>query len=164
MTARAYVLERCVPEPNTGCWLWLLSCNQFGYGQARFNGKNMRAQRLSYEAFVGKIPDGLVLDHLCRVRSCVNPNHLEPVSTRENVLRGVGVTARNAQLTHCKSGHALTPDNTYVGDRRRECRACKRIRNVLDGRDPLKRAKHAAAQRRWYARRRALRAELAKEE
>jgi len=81
-----------------------------------------------YEALIGPIPEGLVIDHLCRVRNCVNPAHMEPVTNTENVLRGTGPTAVNAQKTHCKHGHPLTPDNLVKRTDRRECMECRRIR------------------------------------
>jgi hypothetical protein len=83
------------------------------------------AHRLFYEQLVGPIPDGLQLDHLCRVRHCVNPDHLEPVTQTANVLRGIGPTAVNAGKTHCVHGHPFTPDNTYINKQgNRHCRAC----------------------------------------
>ncbi|MFZ2529632.1 MAG: HNH endonuclease signature motif containing protein [Rhodococcus sp. (in: high G+C Gram-positive bacteria)] len=91
---------------------------------------------MAYELSVGDIPEGLVIDHLCRVRHCVNPAHLEPVTNRENTLRGDCVDAnreRSLSRTHCKHGHELTPKNTYIDPRGyRECRTCRR-----------------AAERRW---------------
>lgn len=71
-----------------GCWLWIGSTNFGGYGTYYVSGRAVRAHRFSYELFVGKIPDGLELDHLCRYKSCVNPKHLEPVTHQENVIRG----------------------------------------------------------------------------
>jgi len=90
----------------------------------------VRAHRYSYEAFVGPIPEGLTLDHLCRVRNCVNPEHLEPVSLKENLLRGDSSPAHNARKTHCMRGHALSGDNLYInpGTGYRACRTCLRER------------------------------------
>jgi hypothetical protein len=85
------------PEPNTGCWLWTGTVMPAGYGTMKVGGQQRLAHRVAYEAFIGPVPDGLVLDHLCRVRSCVNPWHLQPVTNRENILRGVGVTSRWAR-------------------------------------------------------------------
>lgn len=111
-------------EKTPACWLWKGSLNQ-GYGQFAFRKKIVRAHRFAYELLVGPIPDRLTLDHLCRVRACVNPDHLEPVTDRENILRGTGLSARNAARTHCKRGHLFDEANTYNNGRRRRCRACK---------------------------------------
>jgi len=96
-----------------------------GYGQFMVNRKNKRAHRIAYELIVGPIPNGLVLDHLCRNRSCVNPNHLELVTNKENVLRGIGITAKNAKNTHCRKGHEYTNESTYMFRGARQCRICK---------------------------------------
>jgi len=121
------------------CWLWQGPPGPFGYGTARWDGTAVRAHRLIYEIFVGPIPDGLHLDHLCHNRDdgcvggvgcshrrCVNPNHLEPVTAKENLLRGKGFIGTNAAKTHCKHGHEFTESNTYIvpGRGGRQCRAC----------------------------------------
>lgn len=110
-------------EPMSGCWLWKLTCDDGGYARFRIGERMVSAHRLSHEMFVGPIPEGLDIDHLCRVRCCVNPRHIEAVTTRENILRGIranaGVTigcaaaaaAKNAR-THCRHGHEFTPENT----------------------------------------------------
>lgn len=104
-----------------------------GYGQFWANGKNRRAHRVAFELLVGPIPEGQTLDHLCRVRACVNPAHLEPVPVRENLLRGVGVCASNVRKDTCKHGHPFTPDNTYrfgPEQRWRSCRTCRQNRRI----------------------------------
>jgi len=113
-----------------GCWLWTGALNDEGYGAVRGpNKKNTRAHRFAYEITVGPIPPGLTLDHLCRTRNCVNPAHLEPVTNKENLLRGEGWAAKNARKTHCVHGHEFTPDNIYTipGRTWRECRKCRYI-------------------------------------
>lgn len=111
------------------CWLWTGSLNTPGYAALGVEGKTYNsAHRLAYEWLVGPIPEGMHLDHLCRNRSCVNPAHLEPVTCRENILRGTNPPAQQARQTHCKRGHEFTPENTYraPSDNRRHCRTCQR--------------------------------------
>lgn len=114
---------------ESGCWLWLGPICTGGYGTI---GRD-RAHRVSYELYRGLIPEGLDIDHLCRVRSCVNPWHLEPVPPATNKLRGAGLPARNARKTHCQNGHEFTPENMWLwrppnGQPQRKCRACARQR------------------------------------
>lgn len=124
--ARFWVkVHRGAPEE---CWPWLASGNGKGYGQFYLHGKSVLAHRFAYELVVGPIPVGLHLDHLCRMRRCVNPAHLEPVTNRENILRGVGATARNATKMHCPQGHEYTPENTRVYRDRRNCVTCLEAR------------------------------------
>lgn len=120
-----------VPEPNTGCWLWTGELKPSGY--ARFticrDGKKKKfaAHRFAYEVFIGPIPSGLQIDHLCRVRSCINPLHLEAVTQRENLLRGVGPSAINARKIYCTNGHRLPEIPTYYRcGPERVCIICKR--------------------------------------
>lgn len=107
-----------IVESPTGCWVWTGSRGPKGYGRFHFNGKGHRAHRFAYERLVGPI-GSLTLDHLCRNRLCVNPAHLEPVTNRENLLRGKGLTARNAQVTRCPQGHPYDEANTYRWSRER---------------------------------------------
>lgn len=106
------------------CWLWTGATSD-GYGRFAHEGRTDVAHRLAWRALVGPIPDGLHIDHLCRVRRCVNPEHLEPVTCRENVLRGIGPSAEHAVKTHCPAGHEYTPENTYRYRNMRMCRACR---------------------------------------
>ena len=109
------------------CWQWTASLNSYGYGQFHERRRvNTPAHIFARRLLVGPTPPGLVLDHLCGNRACCNPDHLEPVTQRENVLRGVGPTALNAQRTHCVNGHLFDEENTYVRGHNRECRTCRR--------------------------------------
>jgi hypothetical protein len=118
-------------EKTETCWLWTAAKNDQGYGHIKVSdGEWAYAHRLAYELLVGPIPEGLELDHLCRVRNCLNPAHLEPVTGRENVLRSTSPTAINARKTHCPRGHEYSAENTYYTPREghRQCRACIVIR------------------------------------
>lgn len=115
--------DRFVQAPDTDCWNWQGTTNGAGYSQFRVNGRAILVHRAYYELFVGPIPEGLVLDHLCRNTLCVNPGHLEPVTQRENV--------RRASPTHCPQGHEYSAENTHVCvDGSRRCRACDRMRQA----------------------------------
>ena len=111
------------------CWLWNGGRNLGGYGAINVGGRagGMRgAHRVSYELFVGPIPDGFEVDHLCKVPACVRPEHLEAVPPRVNNLRSNSNAAKRAKQTHCRNGHPFTPANTYVTKRnQRVCRRCQ---------------------------------------
>ena len=132
MTAAERFESRVEKEPMSGCWLWTGTILSKGYGQlwVGTTGKRVLAHRYSYELVRGAIPDGKQLDHLCRVRSCVNPSHLEVVTARENVLRGIGRTARQARQTHCMRGHLLSPGNCFPSALKRGMRACRECSRV----------------------------------
>lgn len=108
-----------------GCWQWMGWTMKNGYGQATMGARKQLAHRAFYETFVGPIPSGLTLDHLCRHRYCTNPKHLEPVTNRENVLRGTGFSAQHAAKTHCPKGHPYNEANTYWYGGSRQCRTCR---------------------------------------
>lgn len=117
-----------VPDsrPELGpCWLWVGTVNAGGYGQVSFTSQCRLAHRVVYERTVGPIPDGLQLDHLCRVRRCVNPDHLEPVTNRENGIRGEGLPGQNVRKTHCPAGHPYDAENLSLYDRGGNARYCK---------------------------------------
>lgn len=120
--------ERRDEGHGTECWVWTASTKGNGYGEFSLGGKMLKAHRVSYAWNAGPIPDGLTLDHLCRNRACVNPHHLEPVSMRENTLRGKGPSAACSRKDRCKHGHPFTEENTWVGGQRRRCRTCDRDR------------------------------------
>jgi hypothetical protein len=121
-------------EKTDGCWLWRASCFPTGYGHFRLGDRSVYAHRHAYVLLIGPIPEGLEIDHLCRVRACVNPAHLEPVTHRENILRSpIHPHALNAAKTHCKHGHPFDDANGYLetsgGRNHRRCRQCSRIRH-----------------------------------
>jgi hypothetical protein len=113
------------------CWEWTARRDVLGYGQLLWNQRAGRAHRVAYEYFVGPIPDGLELDHLCRNPPCVNPDHLEAVTHRENVLRGESPSARHARKTHCPQGHDYTATRTGATKGKRYCQTCRRERQKL---------------------------------
>lgn len=125
-------------EDQNGCHVWTAKKNAEGYGYFWLGGRDRRAHRIAWEWAKGPITEGRQLDHLCRNRACVNVDHLEPVTCRENVLRGVGPAAVNARKVQCVRGHELGAENVSPHSLRRgdrECRTCMNAR---------KRAKRAA--------------------
>ena len=115
-------------DVSEGCWAWAGARNSKGYGLYTPVRRGVfMAHRFAWESHVGPIPEGLQIDHLCRNRSCVRPDHLEPVTLQENIRRGAKSTA-----THCKYGHAYTSDNTRLAirDGARTCRACNRAHHI----------------------------------
>lgn len=129
------------------CWLWTAAMAGPGeekYGHVSFGAGMQRCHILTYEAARGPVPYGLVIDHLCRVRRCVNPSHLEAVTTRENLLRGTGIIAIAASKTHCVNGHGLTGMNLLIDEGKRRCAECRRERRERDtranGKEPIIRA------------------------
>lgn len=113
-------------RPDLGhCWLWT-GCISDGYGMTRVFPRRMEKAHIFAFELTSAVPVGCELDHLCRTTNCVNPDHLEPVPHRVNVLRGAGIMARKSQQTHCKHGHLLDSDNTIRRNgTHRQCRTCK---------------------------------------
>ena len=112
----------------SGCWEWNGGRDWDGYAIFKVKGRSTRGSRFAYEHFRCPIPEGFQIDHLCRNPRCVNPLHLEAVTSRENTLRGNTIPAANAVKTHCKRGHEFTPENTWTYRGLRYCRQCRRIR------------------------------------
>lgn len=110
-----------------GCWLWTAGLTQGGYGKFFVAGKTVLAHRFSYEMYVGEIPSGLQIDHLCRTRECVRPDHMEPVTLAENIRRGE-TGANNRAKTHCPLGHEYTKNNIYRINGSRRCATCQKAR------------------------------------
>ena len=149
------------PDAGGGCWCWTGSRDRHGYGNISVNGFCIGAHRVAYQLAVGAVPDGMDLDHLCRIRHCVNPAHLEPVSRRENTMRSsIAPAGVNAAKASCINGHAYVAANTYLdraGHRHcRTCRAAARERHAARGAGALALPRVVATgsraeyRKRWY--------------
>jgi hypothetical protein len=115
------ILEKSVPIPIAGCWVWVAGANNNGYGAMTVHGKPVGAHRASYMAFVGEIPPGLDVHHICNNRMCVNPHHLEAVTHSENIK----AQKPRRRKTHCANGHELLGDTVYEWNGIRSCRICR---------------------------------------
>src|SRR6185295_6669322 len=116
-----------MPVTEGGCFLWVGFVNPDGYGQIQVNGAPRGAHRIAFELANGPIPNGMQIDHLCRVRCCVNPNHLEIVTAKTNTLRGRSIQSFNAVKTKCSKGHMLDGQNLYIrSNGSRTCKTCCR--------------------------------------
>lgn len=120
--------RKITPPNESGCVLWQAATNRGGYGIFRGHGRAVLAHRFAWEQANGPVPDGLQLDHLCRVRHCVNPDHLEVVTLLENYRRG-NSGKHQAAKTHCPHGHAYDETNTYRLNGHRHCRSCMNERS-----------------------------------
>ncbi len=126
---------------ETGCWVWTGGLSN-GYGRLYAGSRSVYAHRYAHELVVGPIPEGLQIDHLCRIRRCVNPAHMEPVTQAENIRRGAGYgnglwkqgNHHMSRRSHCKAGHLFDAENTHQPDPngRRYCRACRRAKERAD--------------------------------
>lgn len=146
-------IKRNVVVDENGCWIWQLHLSPGGYGYVKIGPRSARVQvmshRLSYMAFVGEIPEGLQLDHLCRVRACCNPAHLEPVTCRENLLRGETYAAANVAKSECPQGHPYVAENLRKNKPGRNCRECHReYMRDYNARPEVRAAKRARRARR----------------
>lgn len=136
----ARFLKKVIPEPNSGCWLWIGSCNDDGYATFGVDGVVVSGHVFIYTAAHGRVTKGRELDHLCRVRCCVNLLHLEAVTKSVNQKRGLAATSYGAALriaakrrrastrTHCKYGHEFTVDNTIYRGFSKTCRRCLAVK------------------------------------
>ena len=152
------VYEREAPEKrfwkfvdDTGsCQLWTGAKSGKGYG---YFGNLGYAHRFAYEMKNGKIPDGMVIDHLCRVHSCVNPDHLEAVTNSENVRRGEAPRAareRAKKISKCPKGHEYSEENTRMRNGKRHCKTCGAL--AAKDYDARNREKRMLAAREYRAR------------
>ena len=125
-TPRERLFSRLDIDHGNGCLLWTGTVNRGGYGEVKIANRMRKVHRVMWEMFNGPLPLGLELDHLCRVRHCASPAHLEPVTRQVNTLRGQSPAAVHAAKTHCPAGHEYDLLNTYFDGRSRKCRICTR--------------------------------------
>lgn len=118
--------DKVILQRYTNCWLWAAGVDRDGYGQYSINDVSFKAHRVAYERIRGPIPCGMVIDHGCKNPSCVNPAHMEPVTSGENVRRGLSFSTANRNKTHCVNGHPLDGDNLLLVKHGRACKLCYR--------------------------------------
>lgn len=143
-------LAKTMRAPS-GCLIWIAAVSDRGYGLFSLAGKMLPAHRFSHMAFVGEIPDGYQVDHLCRRRRCVEPMHLQAVTPRINTMRGMGPTARNATAEKCPQGHPYSDENTYRHRGKRYCRICQRERRRERDKARVLTPEQKARKRAWMA-------------
>lgn len=128
LTAEQRITKSVVID-EAGCWIWQKGKNQYGYGQIRLDKKRWLVHRLTYTLFVGEIPEGMDIDHLCRVRDCCNPSHLEPVDRKTNLVRGEHPNMQAHREGRCARGHVVNADTASPrSDGRLKCRECTNAR------------------------------------
>lgn len=124
-SVKSRLFDKSMPEPNTGCFIWTGSLFTGDYGRMWVRDKQIMAHRISYFIYKGKIPEDFVIDHICNNPSCINPEHLEAKTQKDNSNRCVGSpTTVNAQKTHCIRGHEFSDENTKRGKNGRRCIKC----------------------------------------
>lgn len=151
--------SKVAPWGASLCWEWTAARDPHGYGRYWQDGGMRLAHRVSYQLLIGAIPDGASLDHLCRNTSCVNPDHLEPVSHVENVRRGRS-GARMREKTECPRGHPYSGENLRIGKRRGE-RYCRECHREWGRRERIENPEHVRERARRNARKRAEKASSA---
>lgn len=128
---REHFLSKVMPEPNTGCWIWLAHCYKNGYGQFHIKRHPHLAHRISYTLFRGEIPGGMFVCHQCDMPQCVNPEHLF-LGTHEENMDDARKKGRKYNFTHCKRGHEMIPENLRIHKNgNRQCRICA-LKNMSD--------------------------------
>lgn len=124
MSLEDRLMARVIMIPESTCWHWTGCIDRDGYAKMSTKNRPTMVYRISYELFVGPIPEGMVIDHICRQRDCVNPKHLEVVTSRENTMRSpIAPAALNARKTHCSEGHELV-DASHPSKKQRGCLIC----------------------------------------
>jgi hypothetical protein len=114
-------------DATSGCWEWKARKDKDGYGRTTIQRKTYQAHRVVFAALVGPIPEGMTIDHLCKNKACVNPDHMEVTTVKVNVLRSDNICSLNARKTHCPRGHPLSGENLYLYPAGgRGCRQCQR--------------------------------------
>jgi len=144
-------LWKRVSKSEDGCWNWTGHVSGGGYGRIRNGGKREQAHRVSFALAGNKIPEGLVVDHICNNRRCVRPDHLQAITQRDNILRSDSPPARQSKQVACLNGHPLDGDNLFMRrNGKRECRVCIRARGRKRLQDPVIRERRNAQKREAY--------------